>query len=121
MAGRPEPPITAVENLLEPVWPKDIEMPLDLDPSRFDYARDWPRAFEQSPFEPLQESQFANARRVGRDDLVAFFGSMGWIDALPDDGGVRLLAEVKSRLVDREYRLPFETHVHWTRLEEQRC
>src|SRR5205823_2176187 len=23
-AGRPEPPITAVENLLEPVWPKEI-------------------------------------------------------------------------------------------------
>jgi len=31
-AGRPEPPITAVEDLLEPLWPKDIDMPLDLDP-----------------------------------------------------------------------------------------
>jgi SAM-dependent methyltransferase len=32
-AGRPEPPITAVENLLEPLWPTDIDMPLDLDQS----------------------------------------------------------------------------------------
>ena len=115
-AGRPEPPITAVESLLEPLWPKDIEMPLDLDPSRFPYARDWPRAFEDSAFEPLHESRFANIRTVGRDELVAFFGSMGWIGGLPDDEAQRLLDEVRSRLVDREYRLPFETDVHWTRL-----
>jgi SAM-dependent methyltransferase len=115
-AGRPEPPITTVENLLEPLWPKDIDMPLDLDPSRFPYARDWPRAFERSAFEPLQESTFANIHTVGRDDVVAFFGSMGWIGALPEDEVQRLLDEVRSRLVDREYRLPFETDVHWTRL-----
>ncbi|MDQ1466374.1 MAG: hypothetical protein QOH10_789 [Actinomycetota bacterium] len=115
-AGRPEPPITTVENLLEPLWPKDIDMPLDLDPSRFPYARDWPRAFERSAFEPLQESTFANIRTVGRDEVVAFFGSMGWIGALPEDEVQRVLDEVRSRLVDREYRLPFETDVHWTRL-----
>jgi SAM-dependent methyltransferase len=118
--GRPEPPMTAVENLLEPLWPKDIDMPLDLDPSRFPYARDWPRAFEHSVFEPLQESTFANTRRVGQDDLVAFFGSMGWIGALPEDEAQGLLDEVRSRLVHREYRLPFETDVHWTRLAEGR-
>jgi SAM-dependent methyltransferase len=114
--GRPEPPVTAVEQLLEPRWPKDIDMPLDLDPNRFPYARDWPSAFERSPFEPLQEARFANIRTVGRDDLVAFFGSMGWIGGLPEDEALHLLDEVRSRLVDREYRLPFETDVHWTRL-----
>jgi SAM-dependent methyltransferase len=117
-AGRPEPPITAVENLLEPVWPKEIDMPLDLDPSRFGYARDWPTAFDDSPFEPLQESEFANTRTVSRDELVAFFGSMGWIGGLPEQEGDRLFDEVRSRLVDREYRLPFATDVHWTRLTE---
>jgi len=115
-AGRPEPPLAAVENFLEPLWPKDIEMPLDLDPSRFPYARDWPRAFERSPFEPLQESKFANTRTVGRDEVVAFFGSMGWIGGLPEDEVQRVLDEVRSLLEHREYRLPFETDVHWTRL-----
>jgi SAM-dependent methyltransferase len=119
-AGRPEPPITAVEKLLEPLWPKDIDMPLDLDPSRFAYARDWPRAFDHSVFEPLQESKFANVRTVGRDDVVAFFGSMGWIGGLPDDEAQALLDEVRSRLVHRRYRLPFETDVHWTRLAQGR-
>jgi hypothetical protein len=37
-----------------------------------------------SAFEPLRESTFANVRTVGRDDFVAFFGSMGWLDALPE-------------------------------------
>jgi SAM-dependent methyltransferase len=118
-AGQPDPPVTAVENLLEPLWPKDIDMPLDLDPSRFDYARDWPRAFEDSMFEPLQETRFANTYSVNRDELVAFFGSMGWIGGLPDEEAQDLLDEVRSLLVDREYRLPFETDVHWTRLAER--
>jgi len=116
--GPPEPPITAVENLLEPLWPEDIDMPLDLDPSRFPYARDWPRAFEHSAFEPLHESKFANTHTVGRDELVAFFGSMGWIGGLPEDEAQHLLDEVRSRLVHREYDLPFETDVHWTRLAD---
>jgi SAM-dependent methyltransferase len=115
-AGRVEPPIAAVEALLAPLWPKDIDTPLDLDPRRFAYARDWPKAFEHSPFEPLRESTFANIRTVDRDEFVAFFGSMGWIGGLPDNEAERLLDEVKSLLVEREYRLPFETDVHWTRL-----
>jgi hypothetical protein len=61
-AGPIEPPIPAVEQLLEPYWPKAIELPLDLDPNRLPHARDWPRAFERSVFEPLQESRFANPR-----------------------------------------------------------
>ena len=115
-AGKPEPPIAEVEHLLEPRWPADIAMPLDLDPNRFAYARDWPRAFDGSVFEPLQESRLANIRTVGRDDLVAFFGSMGWIGELPDAEARVLLDAVRSGLVHDEYRLPFETDVHWTRV-----
>jgi len=114
--GQPEPSITAVEQLLEPLWPEHIAMPLDLDPNRFPYARDWPRAFEGSIFEPLQTSPFTNTQTVDRDELVSFFGSMGWVGGLPEGEGEALLDEVKSLLVHREYRLPFETDVYWTRL-----
>jgi SAM-dependent methyltransferase len=119
-AGPIEPPIPAVEQLLEPYWPNDIELPLDLDPNRLPHAREWPRAFERSVFEPLQESRFANSQAVGRDGLVAFFGSMGWIGALADEERLTLLAQVRSRLTASGYRLPFETHVHWTRLADPR-
>jgi SAM-dependent methyltransferase len=115
-AGPIEPSITAVETFLEPLWPKDFELPLDLDPNRLPHARDWPRAFADSVFEPLQESRFANPQTVDRDGLVAFFGSMGWIGALPEDELWALLGGVSSRLTANEYRLPFETHVHATRL-----
>jgi len=70
--------------------------------------------------EPLHESKFANTCTVGRDDLVAFFGSMGWIGALPADEAQGLLDEVRSRLIHREHRLLFETDVHWTRLADER-
>ena len=93
-------------------------MPLDLDPSRFAHARDWPLAFDRSVFEPLQESRFANVCTVSRDELVSFFGSMGWIGGLPEGEAQALLDAVRSRLGHGEYRLPFETDVHWTRLAE---
>lgn len=50
-AGRVEPSIIAVERLLEPLWPDDIEMPLDLDPRRLPHAREWPTALADSAFE----------------------------------------------------------------------
>src|SRR4051812_33712413 len=71
-AGSVEPSIAAVEQLLEPHWPAGIEMPLDLDPRQFPHARDWPLAFEQSAFEPLQESSFPNTQTVDPAGLVAF-------------------------------------------------
>jgi SAM-dependent methyltransferase len=115
-AGVIEPSIPDVEQLLEPYWPKDIDMPLDLDPRRVPYARDWRRAFAGSGFEPLQETQFANRHAVDRGGLVAFFGSMGWISALADEERRSLLDGVRSRLSADEYRLPFVTHVDATRL-----
>lgn len=94
-------------------------MPLDLDPNRLPHARDWPQAFAPSAFEPLQKTQFPNEQTLDRDRLVAFFGSMGWLGALPDEERTTLLDEVKSRLTHDEYRLPFETHVYWTRLADR--
>jgi SAM-dependent methyltransferase len=115
-AGPTEPPISGIEQLLEPYWPKEIELPLDLDPTRFAYARDWPDAFGHSMFDPLEDVRFANPHTVDPDGLVAFLGSMGWIAALPDAERRTLLAQVRARLTAGGYRLPFETHVHWTRL-----
>ena len=117
-AGAIEPPVTAVEQLLEPRWPKEVGLPLDLDPNRFGHARDWPQAFAQSAFDPLQESRFPNPQAVSSEELVAFFGSMGWIGALPDEERLALLGDVRSRLTANEYRLPFETHVYSTRLAD---
>jgi SAM-dependent methyltransferase len=118
-AGSVEPSIAAVERLLEPIWPDGIEMPLDLDPRRFPYARDWPLAFAQSPFAPLQETTLDNTLIVDADGLVAFFGSMGWIGGLPEDEQVKLLDKIRSRLAADEYRMPFTTHVHTTRLSQR--
>ncbi len=117
-AGRIEPPIAAVERLLEPLWPEDIEMPLDLDTRRFPYARDWPSAFASSAFEPLREMTFPNSHVVDRDGLVVYFGSMGWISSLPDDERSSLLDEVRSELEAASYELPFETYVYSTRLRQ---
>jgi SAM-dependent methyltransferase len=117
-AGPVEPSIAHVERLLEPLWPPDMEMPLDLNPIRLPHARDWPRAFAHSVFEPLHERQLANHQTVDRDGLVAFFGSMGWIGALPEEERRTLLGEVRARLDSNEYRLPFETDVHTTRLAD---
>ena len=117
-AGPIEPPIPGVEKLLEPLWPKDTEMPLDLNPTRFAHARDWPDAFQHSAFEPLREAHFANPLTLDRDGLLAFFGSMGWIDALPDEALAVFLDEVRSGLQARTYQLVFETDVYWTRLAD---
>jgi len=115
-AGPIEPAIDGIEQLLEPHWPSDFEMPLDLDPTRAAHARDWPNAFIESAFEPLQEARFANPHGVDHDGLVAFFGSMGWLTALPDTELTALLDDIRSRLTADRYRLPFETDVRWTRL-----
>jgi SAM-dependent methyltransferase len=115
-AGPIEPAIDDVEKLLEPNWPQEFELPLDLNPSRATHARDWPKAFAESAFEPLQERLFANPHEVDQDGLVAFFGSMGWLAALPDTEFNALFDDIRSRLTATRYRLPFETDVHWTRL-----
>jgi SAM-dependent methyltransferase len=119
-AGSIEPPIREVEQLLEPLWPADVGLPLDLNPHQLPHARDWPRAFVESVFEPLQEAQFDNAQIVDRDGLVAYFASMGWIGALPDEERASLLDAISSRLTANEYRLPFTTRVHSTRLAATR-
>jgi len=117
-AGPTEPSIAAVEELLSDRGPKPDEVssiPLDLDGPQYTSGT-WRLAFEDSPFEPLQEVRLPHVQTLDRDGLVAFFASMGWLADLPDTARLSLLGEVRSLLTAAEYRRPWETHVHWTRL-----
>ena len=42
---------------------------------------------------------------------------MGWVGDLPDAERLPLLDELRSLLPAAEYRRPWETRVHWARLE----
>lgn len=119
-AGPTEPSIAAVEQLLEPYWPKGWDLPLDLGLSGCGRgSEDWRVAFEQSAFEGVREERLPNPQTVDPAGLVAFFASMGWIDGLPDEDRLPLLEQVRSLLTAAEYRLRWETHVHWTRLRSK--
>jgi ubiquinone/menaquinone biosynthesis C-methylase UbiE len=117
-AGPTEPSIAAAEQLLSERGPRPGEVgyePLDLNSRRYESGEVF-RAFSESPFEELQEERLPNTQMVDRDGVVAFFASMGWIGDLRDADRLPLLEEVRSLLAADEYRRPWETHVHWTRL-----
>jgi SAM-dependent methyltransferase len=117
-AGPWEPSIAPVEHLLRQRLPDEAELgydPFDLKSTLY-ASGEWRLAFVESPFEELQETRLPNPQTVDRDGLVAFFASMGWIADLPDVERLPLLDEVRSLLAASEYRRPWETHVHWTRL-----
>ena len=117
-AGQTEPSIAAAEEFLNRLAPDTSELgygPLDLNSTRYS-SGEWRRAFAESPFGELHETRLPNPQTVDREGLVAFFASMGWIGDLPDTDRLPLLDEVRSLLDADEYRRPWETHVHWTRL-----
>jgi hypothetical protein len=92
--------------------------PVDLNSTRYASGEVF-RAFTGSPFEELQQTRLANLQTVDREGLVAFLASMGWIGDLPDVDRLPLLHEIRSLLTAAEYRRPWDTHVHWTRLTLQ--
>ena len=119
-AGPTEPSLAAAEELLAAHWPPEEAIgrcPEDLVPGRL-LSGKWRRPFRGSPFAELQETRVPNPQTVDRDGLVAFFASMGWIADLPDEDRLPLLDRLRSSLAASEYRRPWETHVHWTRLRE---
>ena len=118
-AGPTEPPIGDVQRLLEPHWPEGWDFPLDLGLSTSGQGTgDWRDALTHSPFEQLQEARVANPQVVEPEELVAFFASMGWIANLDDEMRVPLLDQVRQSLTAAEYRVPWQTHVCWTRLAD---
>ena len=117
-AGAVEPSIAPVEELLTERAARSGDIsydPIDLGGPRF-VSGEWRLVFDGSPFEPLREDRLRNPQTLGRDALVAFFASMGWLAELPDEERLPLLEQVRSLLEAPEYHRVWETHVHWTRL-----
>ncbi len=119
-AGPTEPSIAQVEHLLTECAPARVDLghdPVDLNANRY-ASGEWRLPFAGSPFEKLQEARLPNPQTLGRDALVAFFESMGWLGDLPDTDRLPLLDRVRSLLHADEYRRTWETHVYWTRLTD---
>jgi SAM-dependent methyltransferase len=117
-SGPTEPSIAGVEQLLSGRAPDTTEFgadPLDLNPATYASGR-WRDAFARAPFDELEEARLLNPQTLDREDLVAYFASMGWLADLADAERLPLLDEVRSLLTANEYRRMWETHVHWTRL-----
>ena len=120
-AGTTEPSIAAVDELLLERAPDEAELgvdPLDLNTVRYSSGA-WRLPFAGSPFDEIQEVRLPHVQTVDREGLVSFFASMGWIGELPDSERLPLLDEVRSILTADDYRRPWETHVHWTRLAQR--
>lgn len=112
-AGEVAPEIAAVEELLAPIWPEDFGFPLDM--MRGDWRPgSWQLPFARAMFSDIRTVRLANPQIVDRDDLVAFFGSMGWIANLPDQQRLPLLEAIRAMLASDSYSLPWETCVEWT-------
>ncbi|MFI5713153.1 class I SAM-dependent methyltransferase [Kribbella sp. NPDC051620] len=110
------PSITAVEELLAPVWPQDFGLPLDMMSG--DWAPNaWSLPFAERTFDPICDARLPNPQTLDPEGLVAFFGSMGWIANLPDEERRPLVDAIRSHLTAAEYVLPWQTRVQWTRLE----
>lgn len=121
-AGPTEPSTAAVARLVAERGPTRDELgydPVDLDATRY-RSGEWRAPFENAPFEELHEARLPNPQTIDRDGLLAFLRSMGWISELPDAERQAWLGEIGSLLTAREYRLHWETHVHWTRLATRR-
>jgi SAM-dependent methyltransferase len=115
-AGPTEPSLAGVEELVPDEQELDYD-PMDLNHRRY-ASGEWRHAFEHSAFEELSERRLHNPQTLDRDALVAFLASMGWVADLPDSERLSFLDAVRSRLTAREYRRPWETQLHWTRLRD---
>ena len=113
--GPATPSISAVEELLAPIWPQDFGFPLDMtSPGCRPGA--WHPPFTQVTFDAIHEATLANPQTLDPQGLVAFFGSMGWVATLPDEDRQQLLDRMRSQLTATEYVLPWHTRTQWTRL-----
>jgi SAM-dependent methyltransferase len=115
-AGPTEPSLEAVDRLVAERGPTREELgydPVDLDATRYQ-SGEWRRPFADAPFEELREARLPNPQSLDRDGLLAFLRSMGWISELPEAERQAWLDEIGSLLTAPEYRLRWETHVHWT-------
>jgi ubiquinone/menaquinone biosynthesis C-methylase UbiE len=106
-----EPPLPAeVPELLE-------RLRLEAKPPRTRYGSyEWKRAFAHSSFAELQERSFPNEVELDGEGLIANAASQSYVAVLPEERRAAVLAELRSRIEDRVYRVVFRTDVYWTRL-----
>ena len=113
-SGPTMPSITAVEELLAPMWPQDFDFPFDMMNGGWTPGA-WQLAFAHVTFDAIHETKLANPQTVDPQGLIAFFGSMGWVATLQEEDRRRLLDRMKAQLTAPEYVLPWQTTVQWTR------
>ncbi|MDQ3895379.1 MAG: class I SAM-dependent methyltransferase [Actinomycetota bacterium] len=115
-AGPWRPSTAAAEAVLGERMPSVDYIPLDLGGPAA--SSGWQPAVAESPFEPFQAMVLPNPQTLDREDLLAFYATMGWLADLPDNERLPLLAEVRSLLDADSYERAWETHVHWARLRQ---
>lgn len=113
--GSVVPSITAVEELLAPIWPRESGFPLDMMSGGW-APSGWHLHFAEGAFGQIREARLANPQTADPQGLVAFFGSMGWVAKLKDEERLPLVDAMSSHLTAAEYVLPWQTRVQWTRL-----
>jgi SAM-dependent methyltransferase len=113
--GPAMPSITAVEELLAPIWPRDFGFPLDMMSGAWAPGV-WSLPFAERNFDHIREARLANPQTVNPQGLVAFFCSMGWVANLPDEKRQPLVDAIRAQLTAAEYVLPWQTRVQWTQL-----
>ena len=103
----------------EPPLPEDAVEILREPYQRFAEQRPepWDSAFDDSnsPFEPLQQEEFAEEIAVDVDTLLAMYSTTSSLAALPEDERAALFGRVLPLLAG-PYRLPVKHELTWTRL-----
>jgi SAM-dependent methyltransferase len=75
----------------------------------------WDDAFDDSPFEPPQDEEFAEELVVDPETLLAMYSTTSSLALLSDDERTALFDRVRP-LLGASYRLPVEHRLTWTRL-----
>jgi SAM-dependent methyltransferase len=101
----------------EPPLPNDVEELLREPYQRFAGQRPtpWDEAFDDSPFEPLRQENFAEELVIDADTLLAMYSTTSSLAALPDSERVALFERVRPLLAG-PYLLPVKHELTWTRL-----
>ena len=112
--GEDHPDVAAAVDLLTAHAPADVgHEPADLNTHRYSSGA-WRRAFAGSPFGPFEEAEFEHPQEIDRDDLLAFFSSMGWLSERDDRTSI--LAELGALLTQPSYRRVWRARAYATRL-----
>jgi SAM-dependent methyltransferase len=112
--GPAVPAIAAVEELLAPIWPQDSAFPLDMMNGDWE-PNAWNLPLAKKTFKQVHEARLDNPQTVDPQELVAYFGSMGWVANLPDEKRQPLVDAMTSHLTAGEYVLPWQTRLQWAR------